>query len=119
MILALRQLSSARGLGDSQVDLFDGGIYGAGGFNFSSEPTNWWERLLDAGTDIARSRYGVPPAGTMITGPNGTIVRTNPDSNPAVGARVDVGIGSGGVNSVVLLGGIALVAILAVGAMRK
>ena len=119
MIYPLAPLSATRGLGDSEVNLFENGIYGAGGFNFQSQPTSWWEQLIDAGTDIARSRYGVPPAGTMITTPNGTIVLTNPNSNPAIGASVNLNAGGGGLNSVVLLGGIAFVAILAIGAMRK
>lgn len=108
-----------RGLGESEVNLFDGGIYGSGGFEFSGQPESWWERLLDTGSEIAIRRYGQPPAGTMITGPNGTIVRTSPDSNPAIGASLNLNAGGGGLNSIVLLGGIAILGIFAIGAMRK
>lgn len=118
MILPVQRLPR-RGLGESEVNLFDGGIYGSGGFNFSGQPESWWERLLNTGSEIAIRRYGQPPAGTMITGPGGTIVRTNPDSNPAIGASVNLNAGGPGLNSVVLIGGIAFVAILALGAMRK
>lgn len=112
-----RRLLPLRGMGD--VNLFDGGIYGSDGFNFSGQPDSWWEQLIDTGSEIALRRYGLPPAGTMITSPSGTIVRTDPNSNPAVGASVNLNAGGPGLNSIVLIGGIALVAVLAIGAMKR
>lgn len=115
MILPRRSLP-LRGMGD--VNLFEDGIYGPGGFNVSSQGP-WWERLLETGSEIALRRYGQPPAGTMITTPNGTIVRTDPNSNPALGANVSLNAGGPGLNSIVLIGGIALVAVLVIGVAKK
>lgn len=120
MILELGRRRRGVGSLNGELNLFgEDSIYGGNGFNFSGQPTSWWENLIETGSEIALRRYGQPPAGTMITTPGGTIVRTNPDSNPAVGARVDVGIGGGGVNSVVLIGGIALLAVLVIGATKR
>lgn len=79
------------------------------GLGFASTP--WWQQLISAGTDIARSRFGNPPPGTVITTPSGTIVRQAP--NYPVGTGITVGSTSEGLSPLLLIGGVVLIAVLA------
>jgi hypothetical protein len=47
------------------------------GYQFSDGGV-WWQDLLGAGVDILKGRYGVPPPGTVITGPGGQVIRQSP-----------------------------------------
>jgi hypothetical protein len=61
----------------------------------------WWQKVISGVTDIAKARYAVPPAGTYIQTPGGTIQREG--SYPmlpfpqASGAGLGFGIGTGAV----------------------
>ncbi len=83
----------------------------------ASGPTSPWWNIANIGAQtaatIAAARFGVPPEGTYITTPQGTIYRQQPNAGPLAfpGGAFDLGGGNSSLLLILLLGlGVVLIA---------
>jgi len=92
----------------------------SGGLGFAPGGSSWWQDLLQQGTDIglsiAKARYGVPPPGTVIQTPTGTI-STGVYPNP--GAVLNTGVSNAGVPPWVWIAALAAVLLFMTMGRRK
>lgn len=83
------------------------------GMGFAQVP--FWQGALNTGittiSDIARARWGQPAPGTIIETPDGRYVR-QADGYP-VAPAVTVGATTSGLSPILLIGGLALLAVIA------
>lgn len=94
------------------------------GLGQAAAPLPWWQTALNAGVDIARLRYGTPPAGTYIQTGGGVISSGVPGAVPGQypGTGVNVGVSGPGISTGVLLAGAGVllgVMLLAGGGRRR